>query len=89
MCARTVRHERDWRSRWGSKQVGSNRLWSLPLRQGSKLGFLVALEHAASVVAGSDLVTSDTAIVHLMEPLVSRLFDTILVSILPLLFSKI
>lgn len=62
---------------------------SLPLCQGSQLGFLVPLEHATSVVSGPDLITCNTAIVHLVEPLVSRLFDAILVSILPLLFSKI
>ena len=53
------------------------------------LCFLISLKHAASEVICSNLVARNSTVVHLVEPLICRLFDTILVAVLTLLFGQV
>ena len=53
------------------------------------LCFLISLKHAALEVICSNLVACYPAVVHLVEPLVRWLFNTIFVAILALLFGQI
>ena len=53
------------------------------------LCFDISLEHAASKVSRPNLKTSDTTIIHLVEPLVCGLFNSVFIAVLALLFSKV
>ena len=53
------------------------------------LCFFISLKHAASEVICSNLVASNSTVVHLVEPLICRLFNAILVAVLALLFGQI
>ena len=56
---------------------------------GTHLCLLVPLEHAAPEVIRPDLIACNATVVHLVEPLVGRLFHAIFVAILTLLFRQV
>ena len=56
---------------------------------GAHLCLLVPLEHAAPEVICPDLIACNATIVHLVEPLVGRLFHAVFVAILTLLFRQV
>ena len=56
---------------------------------GAHLRLLVPLEHAAPEVIRPDLIACNATVVHLVEPLVGRLFHAIFVAILTLLFRQV
>ena len=59
------------------------------LSSGANLSLRILLKHAATEVVGSDLITCDTTIIHLVEPFVSWFLDTEPVAILALLLGEI